>query len=192
MLRGFLKLGVNIGLFFGAIFVVHFVITGESGSSAMVSVFRQEAVTGNWDLTTTLGRELASREKPISPYVVKKCGEVTHTDGGTMTICIVEFNGTSGGFYDSGKSLMVVGSFDESTLVHEIFHAASIYNYKQGYTDMLSATTQEKMAYDAENLLMQIRAFQEDLTITPDLSNQKKLQLGLPTSVSKTQKSSIK
>jgi hypothetical protein len=97
-----------------------------------------------------------------------------------MTVCLVVFNGTSGGFYDSNKSLMVLGSFDENTLVHEIFHAASIHNYKKGFVDMLSGTTQEKMAYDAENLLMQIRAFQEDLNITPDISNEKKQKLDLP------------
>lgn len=191
MLKGFLKLGVNVGLLFVAIFVVHFAITGESGARAVASIFKQQVTVklpeqvgvskGNWDLTTTLGRELASREKPISPYTVKKCGEINHTDGDVLTICLVKFNGTSGGFYDANKSLMVLGSFNDYTLVHEIFHAASIHNYKKGYTDMLSAATQEKMAYDAENLLMQIHAFQEDFTITPDLSNEKKEKLGIPT-----------
>jgi hypothetical protein len=181
MLKSFLKLGLNIGLLFVAIFVVHFVLTGNTGPTSLSSIFKQEVKTGNWDLTTTLGRELASREKPISPYNVKKCGEINHTDGDVMTICLVKFNGTSGGFYDANKSLMVLGSFNDYTLTHEIFHASSIHNYKKGYTDMLSATTQEKMAYDAENLLMQIHAFQEDFTITPDLSEEKKKKLGIPT-----------
>lgn len=144
-------------------------------------IFQQEAKVGNWDLSTTQGRELASIEKPVSPYTVRKCGEIKHTDGEILTFCVVNFNGTSGGFYDANKSLMVVGSFNENTLIHEIFHAASIHNYKKGFTDMLSGKTQEKMAYDAENLLMQIRAFQEDLKITPDLSNEKKERLGIPT-----------
>ncbi len=190
MLKSFLRLGVNAGLLFVAIFVVHFAITGNSGTESIANVFRQQvtvklpeqvgASKGNWDLTTTLGRELASREKPISPYSVKKCGEIAHTDGDILTICLVKFNGTSGGFYDANKSLMVLGSLNDYTLVHEIFHAASIHNYKKGYTDMLSATTQEKMAYDAENLLMQIRAWEEDFAITPDLPKEKKEKLGLP------------
>lgn len=190
MLKSFLKLGVNVGLLFVAIFVVHFAITGEMGTKTVASIFKQQVIVklpeqvgvskGNWDLTTTLGRELASKEKPISPYTVKKCGEIAHTDGDILTICLVKFNGTSGGFYDANKSLMVLGSFNDYTLVHEIFHAASIHNYKKGFTDMLSATTQEKMAYDAENLLMQIHAFQEDFAITPDLTNEKKEKLGLP------------
>lgn len=190
MLKIFLRAGINIGLLFLAIFVVHLAITGSTGTGAVASIFKQQvtvklpeqvgASKGNWDLTTTLGRELASREKPISPYSVKKCGEISHTDGDSLTVCLVKFNGTSGGFYDANKSLMVLGSFNDYTLVHEIFHAVSIHNYKKGYTDMLSATTQEKMAYDAENLLMQIHAFQEDFSITPDLPREKKDKLGLP------------
>lgn len=195
MLKSFLRLGVNIGLLFVAIFVVYFAVTGDSAASTVSSIFKQQVTVkvqnsnsnsnvsgkGNWDLTSTFGREMASIEKPISPYTVKKCGEIAHTDGDTLTICLVKFNGTSGGFYDAAKSLMVVGSFNDYTLVHEIFHAASIHNYKKGYTEMLEARTQEKMAYDAENLLMQIHAFQEDFTITPDLSKEKKEKLGIPT-----------
>jgi hypothetical protein len=191
MLKSFLRLGVNVGLLFLAIFVVHFAITGNIGTTTVAGIFKQQVTVklpeqvnvskGNWDLTTTLGRELASREKPVSPYTVKKCGEIRHTDGDTLTICLVKFNGTSGGFYDANKSLMVLGSFNDYTLVHEIFHAASIHNYKKGFTDMMNVATQEKMAYDAENLLMQIHAFQEDFTITPDISTEKKEKLGLPT-----------
>ena len=179
MLSSILKLGVNIGLLFFAIFIVYFTLFGKNLLNNE-GVFKQDSKSGNWDLATTFGREIASIEKPVSPFEVKKCGEVKHTDGEIMTFCLVEFNGTSGGFYDAGKNLMVVGSFSEVTLVHEIFHAASIHNYNKGYTEMLTPVTQERMAYDAENLIMQIRAFQEDMAITPDLGNEKKQKLGLP------------
>jgi hypothetical protein len=178
----YLEMGINVGFLVVALFVVLCILSGIDRP-----VFRQEGAKvmevksgiEDWDLNTAFGRELASIEKPISPFDIKKCGEIKHTDGGIMTICIVKFSGTSGGFYDGNRDLMVIGSFSEYTLVHEVFHAASIYNYKKGYTEMMSAQTQERMAYDAENLLMQICSFQEDLTLTPDLDDEKKMKLGL-------------
>ena len=184
------KFLVNSFVFIVVFSMVYFShsILAVKNKEFLQNVFTQEVKDGakskvnndvKWDLSTTFGREMASIEKPVSPYTVKKCGEVRHTDGEIMTICIVNFNGTSGGFYDADKELMVVGSFNEYTLLHEIFHATSIHYFKKGYTDMLGKEAQEKMAYNAENLLMQIRAFQEDLNITPDLSNEKKGKLGI-------------
>jgi hypothetical protein len=78
-----------------------------------------------------------------------------------MTFCLAKFEGTTGGFYDSDKELMVVGDFDQYTLIHEITHATILHYYKKGYTDMQDSLTQEKIAYNAENLLEQILEFKK-------------------------------
>lgn len=141
------------------------------------NVFQQQNT--NYNLTTIAGRELASIEKSVSPYSVKKCGEVKHTDGSILTICLATFSGTTGGFYDPEKDLMVLGSFSQCTLVHEITHATTLHFYRKGFTDINSPTVQEKMAYNAESLLMQINAFKEDMNITSDISDAKKITLGI-------------
>lgn len=120
-------------------------------------------VTKQYDLSTVQGRELASVEKPVSPYKIRCCGDVIHTDGEVMTFCLARFDGTTGGFYDSNKNLMVVESADQYTLIHEITHATTLHFYKKGYTDILAAATQEKMAYNSENLLKQIEILKEKL-----------------------------
>jgi hypothetical protein len=133
----------------------------------------------NFDLTTISGRELASISKDVSPYKPKKCGEVKHTDGTIMTFCIASFSGTTGGFYNPAKELMVVGSFNQYTLIHEITHATTLHYYKDG-VDITSPEFQEKIAYNSENLLMQIIAFKEGMNITKDISDEKKIKLGIP------------
>lgn len=152
-----------------------------------ILVFKDKAISSiddnffqqNFDLTTIGGRELASISKDVSPYKPKKCGEVKHTDGVIMTFCIASFGGTTGGFYNPGKELMVVGSFNQYTLIHEITHATTLHFYKAS-VDVTSPEFQEKIAYNSENLLMQIIAFQEDMNITKDLSDEKKIKLGIP------------
>jgi uncharacterized protein (DUF2164 family) len=121
------------------------------------------SIEKKYDLSTVHGRELASIEKPVSPYKIRDCGEVTHTDGAVLTFCLADFDGTTGGFYDSNKNLMVVETADIYTLIHEITHATTLHFYKQGFTDITSAQTQEKMAYNAENLLKQIEILKEKL-----------------------------
>ena len=151
----------------------------EKGISTIDNNFFQQ----NFDLTDISGRELASINKEVSPYTTKKCGEVKHTDGIILTICLATFSGTTGGFYNPEKELMVVGSFSQYTLIHEITHATTLHFYKKGLMNISnidSLEVQEKMAYNAENLLMQINAFKEDMNITSDLSDAKKLSLGIP------------
>ncbi len=165
-------------LLFGTISILAF-------SNKAFSVFQQQKATKGsskaYNLATTSGRIDASVNKEVSPYEIKKCGEIKHVDGDILTFCLATFKGSTGGFYNPTKDLMVVESFSKYTLIHEITHAVTLHLLKkEGNFDLANAEIQEKMAYNAENLLMQITAFSEDLNITSDLNNEKKMKLGLP------------
>lgn len=138
-----------------------------------------EYLVENYDLSTVQGRELASISKPLSPYKTKKCTKLKHTDGERLTFCVADFDGTTGGFYDSKKELMVVGSMDIYTIVHEITHATTLHFYKKGFSDISASQTQEKIAYNAENLLSQIMSFQQNINTADDLSQEEKVELGI-------------
>lgn len=142
--------------------------------------FQLKTVSNQYDLTTMAGREMASVNKGDFTYKTSKCGIIKHTDGDKMVFCLGEFNDSTGGFYSSDKELMVVGSFNQYVLIHEITHATTLHFYKKGFTNILSSEVQEKMAYNAEHLLMQIIAFKEDMNITPDISDEEKIKVGIP------------
>ena len=137
-------------------------ITSQEVTKTVASVKSTNPETA-YNLTTTEGRIAASLNKPVSEYTIRKCQVIKHTDGFEITFCLARFNGTTGGFYNHSKKLMVVGSLDQYVLIHEITHANTLHFYNTlGLTDMNNSETQEKMAYNAEHLLMQINAFKED------------------------------
>lgn len=162
-----------------AIFVLALIFIGFFVDS-MKNVVQNEVVFQNqsvksvqYDLSTISGREIASASKDLSPYKTQKCTTIKHTDGTPLTFCIAEFDGTTSGFYNPDKELMVVSSFSQYTLIHEITHATTLHYYRKGFTDMNSVEVQEKIAYNAENLLMQIQAFKEDYGLLTTKPKQK-------------------
>lgn len=113
----------------------------------------------------------------VSDYDIKNCTYVNHTDGDKMKFCIADFKGKTTGFYDSSAELLVVQNFENSLLVHELFHASSLHAIKKGITDFSTHEAQEMTAYDAEFLYEQIIAYKGDL-ITMETSKKLSLMYG--------------
>lgn len=114
-------------------------------------------------------REESSLKSEVSDYKIKYCTSAKHTDKEILQVCVADFQGSTSGFYDSSKELLVISSFSNSLLVHELFHASSLHFIKKGLKDFESHESQEKMAYNAEFLYEQIIAFKGDI-ITQETS----------------------
>lgn len=108
-------------------------------------------------------RASSSITEKVSDYTIKHCSNINHSDGEILKVCLADFKGGTTGFYDSSKELLVISSFNNSLLVHEIFHASSLHYINKGMTDMSGHVAQETMAYNAEFLYDQIIAFKGDI-----------------------------
>jgi uncharacterized protein (DUF2164 family) len=178
MIKRVVVFTLGFGIIFASVILIFFMGTIFFLRSSYLQT-TEKSVKENYDLSTLQGREQASLSKDVSPYKVKKCGILKHTDNKDLTFCLADFDGTTSGFYDPDKELMVVGSYDAYVLVHEITHATTYHFYKEGYKDIEGSATQEKMAYNAENLLHQMVDFRDNMDITQDLTYAEKVRAGL-------------
>jgi hypothetical protein len=110
----------------------------------------------------------------VSDYKIKDCTTISHADGDKLKFCTADFTGNTTGFYDAAQEMLVVSSFENSLLVHEIFHATTLHYMKKGTVNFGGHEEQETMAYNAEFLYQQIQDYKSDL-ITKE--TQKKISL---------------